>query len=116
MMDKVMDAMQSAETSLNARRSGTAFHAGSLWHAVLFYTAGELVAEQIPGYTPYAEKNGLWDRVWRSPDRSLIEQDWKPHMGGAVTLQQALTKLVSDRASALGPTEHALRAACRIVG
>jgi hypothetical protein len=46
----------------------------------------------------------------------LIEQDWKPHMGGAVTLQQALTKLVSDRASALGPTEHALRAACRIVG
>ena len=99
MMDKVMDAMQSAETSLNAHRSGAAFHSGSIWHAVLFYTAGELVAEQFPGYTPYADKNGLWVRAWPSPDRSLIEQDWKPHMDNSVTVQQALTKLVSDLAS-----------------
>jgi hypothetical protein len=62
-------------------------------------TAGELVAEQIPGYTPYADKNGLWVRAWPSPDRSLLEQDWKPHMDGSVTLQQALTKLMSDLAS-----------------
>jgi hypothetical protein len=99
MMDKLMDAMHSAEMNLHPSRSGAAFHSGSIWHAVLFYTAGELVAEQIPGYTPYADKNGLWVRAWPSPDRSLIEQDWKPHMGGSVTLQQALTKLMSDLAS-----------------
>ncbi len=99
MMDKVMEAMRAAETNLNAHRSGPAFHSGSVWHAVLFYTAGELVAEQIPGYTPYAEKNGLWLRAWPAPDRTVIEQDWKPHMSGSVTLQQSLTKLVSDLAS-----------------
>jgi hypothetical protein len=99
MMGKVMDAMHSAETSLNAHRSGAAFHSGSVWHAVLFYTAGELVAEHIPGYPPYADKNGLWVRAWPSPDRSLIERDWKPHMNGSVTLQQSLTRLVNDLAS-----------------
>ena len=31
-----------------------------LWHAVLFYTSGELVAGLVPGYTSYADKNGLW--------------------------------------------------------
>ena len=103
MMDKVMDAMHSAESSLNAHNSGEAFHSGSIWHAVLFYTAGELVAEQFQGYTPYADKNGLWVRAWPSPDRSLIEQDWKPHLAGLVTLQQALTQLVSDLASTAQP-------------
>jgi hypothetical protein len=98
MMDKVMDAIHAAETNLNAHRSGAAFHSGSAWHAVLFYTAGDLVAEKIAGYTPYADKNGLWVRAWPPPDRSLIEQDWKPHMEGSVSLQQAVTKLVSDLA------------------
>ncbi len=99
MTDKVMEAINSAEAEVNARRRGTDFHTGSLWHAVLFYTAGELVTEQVPGYTPYADKNGLWVRAWPAPDRSLMEQDWKPYINGLVTLQQALTKLVNDVAS-----------------
>lgn len=99
MMGRVMDAMRSAETSLNAHRAGEAFQSGSVWHAVLFYTAGELVKEQIPDYTPYADKNGLWIRAWPPPDRSLIEQDWKPHMDGSISLQRSLTKLVNDLAS-----------------
>jgi hypothetical protein len=99
MMDKVMEAMHSAETNLNAHGSGSAFYSGSIWHALLFYTTGELVAGQISSYTPYADKNGLWVRAWPSRDRSLIEQDWKPHMDGSITLQQALTKLVRDLAS-----------------
>jgi hypothetical protein len=68
--------------------------------AVLFFTAGELVAAQIPGYVPYADKNGLWVRAWPSPDRSLIEKDWKPHQNGSMELQQALSKLADDLASA----------------
>jgi hypothetical protein len=99
MMDKVMEAMGTAETNVNTHRSGGAFHAGSIWHAVLFYTAGVLVAEQLPGYTPYADKNGLWVRAWPTPDRTLIEQDWQPHLDGAVGLQQALAKLVGDLAA-----------------
>jgi hypothetical protein len=99
MMGKVMEAMRAAEAGVNAHRAA-AFHSGSSWHAVLFYTAGELVSEQIPGYTPYADRNGLWIRAWPSPDRALIEQDWKPHMDDAIPLQRSLTKLVSDLASA----------------
>jgi hypothetical protein len=99
MMGKVMDAIHSAETDLNAHSSRTAFHSGSIWHAVLFYTAGDLVAGQIQGYVPYADKNGLWVRAWPSPDRSLVEQDWKPHMDGAVPMQKSLMKLVNDLAS-----------------
>ena len=100
MMEKVMNAMQAAEKAFNSQRTGKVFHAGSLWHAVLFYTAGQLVAEQVHGYTPYADKNGLWVRAWPDPNRKLIEQDWKPHMNGSVSLQQSLAKLVSDLASA----------------
>jgi hypothetical protein len=59
MMGKVRDSITDAEADLNAHRSGAAFHSRAIWHAVLFYTAGELVAEQIPGYTPYSDKNGL---------------------------------------------------------
>jgi hypothetical protein len=100
MMDKVMNAIQAAEANLNSHRSNGPFHSGSIWHAVLFYTAGELVAEQVPGYVPYADKNGLWIRAWPAPDRSMIEKDWKPHLNGSMGLQQSLSKLVDDLASA----------------
>jgi hypothetical protein len=100
MMDKVMNAIQAAEANLNTHRLDRPFHSGAIWHAVLFYTAGELVAEWIPGYVPYADKNGLWVRAWPAPDRSLIEKDWKPHLNGSMELQQALSQLVDDLASA----------------
>lgn len=98
MVEKVRDALAAAEADLNAHRAGTPFHAGSLWHAVLFYTAGELVAERIPGHVPYADKSGLWVRAWPDPDRKLIEQDWLPHMNGKTDLRTALNKLAVDMA------------------
>lgn len=100
MTDKVRNALSAAESDLNAHRSGAAFHSGSIWHAVLFYTDGVLMTEQIPGYISYADKSGLWVRGWPPPDRSLIEKDWKPHIDGPLTLQQSLTKLVKDLAAA----------------
>jgi hypothetical protein len=105
-MDKVMDAIQIAEASLNTHRPNGAFHSVSIWHMVLFYTAGKLVAEQIPGYVPYADKNGLWVRAWPNPDRALIQQDWKLHRNGSLELQQALSKLVDDLPSA---SSHQMR-------
>ncbi|HEY2464483.1 MAG TPA: hypothetical protein VGI32_10520 [Steroidobacteraceae bacterium] len=66
---------------------------------MLFYTAGVLVAEDYPGYVPYAEQHGLWSRAWPEPIRSLIIQDWEPHMKREVNLNGAVTKLVNDLAS-----------------
>jgi hypothetical protein len=100
MMDKVWSAMDAAEANMNAHSSRPALDTGTLWHAVLFYTIGQLVTDRIPGYIPYADENGLWTRAWPAPDRSLIEQDWKPHMNDSVSLQRALTNLVNDFASA----------------
>lgn len=96
MIDKVTDAVRTAETDVNAHRTGAPYRSGTLWHAVLFYTAGELVAQRFAGYVPYAEKNGLWTRAWPSPVRELIERDWKPHMSGAAPLPASISKLVTD--------------------
>jgi hypothetical protein len=105
MMDKVIAAARSSEARMNpgaSSRTGDRrqhLHAETtenIWHAVLFYTIGELVAERIHGYTPYAEANGLWSLVWPAPDRKLIEQDWKPHMQGEVSIDDAIYSLVRD--------------------
>ena len=45
----------------------------------------------------------LWTRAWPSPDRTLIDQAWKPHMNGAVPLSAALDQLVQDLAQAQQP-------------
>lgn len=100
MIEKVVDAVRAAETNESVRASSGTLRSAPLWHAVLFYTAGELVAERIPGYVPYADTNGLWVRAWPDPDHALIAQAWKPHMTGAVPLAAAIAKLVSDVAKA----------------
>jgi hypothetical protein len=99
MIRKVADALRAAEGKEKPRVSEPR-RSAPLWHAVLFYTAGALVAGRVPGYVPYADKNGLWVRAWPDPDRALIEQDWKPHMNGDVPLSAAIAKLVSDVAAA----------------
>jgi len=100
MMDKVTDAIATAEKAANAKRPGRPVHfRRDLWHEVLFYTSGELVAERIPGYVPYADKNGLWIRVWHGPDRALISKDWTRHMDGTEGLQQSIATLVSELAA-----------------
>jgi hypothetical protein len=97
MMDKVINVLESAEKTTNSSHSRGAVHfRRDLWHEVLFFTSGQLVADCIPEYVPFADKNGLWTRAWPGPDRVLIEQDWKPHMNGNVGLQPALAKLVND--------------------
>ena len=56
MVDKVRDAISVAEARFNSRQPSKVFHSGSIWHAVLFHRAGELVREQIAGYIPYARE------------------------------------------------------------
>jgi hypothetical protein len=97
MVDKLQDAIKDAISTLPAEKQKAI--SGSLWHAVLFYTAGELIAENYPGYEPYADHAGLWARAWPDPIRALIIQDWKPHMDGSVTLNGAVAKLLNDLAS-----------------
>lgn len=66
-----------------------------LWHAVLFYTAGEMVRRAIPGYVPYAEANGLWKGAWPMYFDAL-NRDWKPYLEGNVSFADAVSALVKD--------------------
>lgn len=66
-----------------------------LWHAVLFYTTGEMVRRAIPGYVPYAEANGLWKSAWPMCLNPL-NRDWKPYLEGNVSFADAVSALVKD--------------------
>jgi hypothetical protein len=69
----------------------------TLWHAVLFFTAGYEVQQLVSDYTPYADANGLWTRAWPTY-RSPIVRDWQPHLEGKTTLEEAISRLVADAA------------------
>ena len=97
MVGKLQDAIDEATSKLPVEKQKAI--SKSLWHAVLFYTAGDLVAGHNPGYAMYADQAGLWVRAWPEPTRALIVRDWEPHMTGAVTLNDAVTKLVNDLVS-----------------
>jgi len=58
-------------------------------HAVLFYTAGELVRRLLDGYVPYATKNGLYDRSWQGA-LPILEKD------GKIDLATAARNTVTD--------------------
>jgi hypothetical protein len=81
-----------------------------LWHALLFYTTGEMVkrtldahggqssAPQRPeadGYTPYAYRYGLYARGWTSYQRAL-ERSWQPYLEGKVEFDRAILRLVTN--------------------
>lgn len=70
-----------------------------LWHALLFYTTGQMVKRLIEqrgaasSYTPYAYRYGLYDRGWQDYQRAL-ERYWQPYLDGKVSFDRALSELV----------------------
>ncbi|HYL09341.1 MAG TPA: hypothetical protein VEU31_01265 [Candidatus Acidoferrales bacterium] len=92
-----------------------------LWHALLFYTTGEIVQravsspDNVPGtaeqkegsesaspsgkpgasYIPYAVRNGLYTRGW-SGYLQLLERFWQPYLDGKTDFDTAIARLVSS--------------------
>jgi hypothetical protein len=71
------------------------FQRRGFWHAVLFYTSGELTRRLLDGYVPYAVKNGLYDQGWRGA-LPVLEKDWKPYLDGKIDLATAARRMVID--------------------
>lgn len=71
------------------------FRTRNFWHAVLFYTTGEIVRRHLDGYTPYAFKNGLYARAWAGAPE-VLDKDWKPYLDGTIDLATAIRRLVAD--------------------
>ena len=73
-----------------------------LWHAVIFFTSGELVKREMgkqgdPFYEPYAYRFDLygkaagWDRM-----RAALERDWQPYLNGKAGFDAAMRDLFDD--------------------
>ena len=90
LIGKVRDTL-----SAEVKAQNKLFKRRDLWHAVLFYTAGEVVRRQLDGYTPYAFKNGLYDRTWEGLPE-ILDADWRPYIDGKIDMISAVRKLVDD--------------------
>jgi hypothetical protein len=90
-----------------------------LWHALIFYTTGEVIKPVMdtesdaangtslpsgPGgsngspagaeYTPYAKREGLYQRGWESY-LDILTRYWQPYLQGRVTFDDAIAHMVS---------------------
>ena len=71
-----------------------------LWHAVLFYNAGELtrrtLAEDgVPGYVEHAVVHKVYPALCGEGCHERVVAAWNPHLAGKTSLEQALDGLVA---------------------
>ena len=71
-----------------------------LWHALLFYTTGQVVKQMLAGsghdpYKPYAEQNHLYERDWQAYQKAL-DRDWQPYIEDRTDYNTAIKRLASD--------------------
>jgi hypothetical protein len=72
----------------------------NLWHAILFYTSGELTrralqARGITDYVPYAHSKGLYDRTFTGLKQPL-ETYWQFYLDGRMSRDAAIVALVEN--------------------
>ncbi len=70
-----------------------------LSHALIFYIAGDAVQQEIPGYRPYADANGIWNRSL-GRFRSVLDDHWRPYLRGQGTFDDAVAATLRALASA----------------
>jgi hypothetical protein len=70
-----------------------------LWHAVLFYTAGELTARELKvhgvAYTVYADE-GLYRNLCGAGCLEKIAEHWTPRLDGKQSVDSSLSALVAS--------------------
>ena len=81
-----------------------------LWHALVFYTTGEVIRPvlgssgatagdqdgTVPGgYTPYAVREGLYQRGWNDYFK-LLQKFWQPYLDGSASFDDAIARMVSS--------------------
>jgi hypothetical protein len=66
-------------------------------HAIIFFTAGELVRREIPSHTPFAEVRGLWTPGGSPLARyyATVVPIWREYLDGRTSFREALTRITS---------------------
>ncbi len=90
MIQKISDALTA---ELDSQKK--LFQRRAFWHAVLFYTAGEVAQRNLDDYTMFGIKNSVLDRGWPGA-LPILEKDWKPYLDGKIDLATAVHRLVTD--------------------
>jgi hypothetical protein len=66
-------------------------------HPFIFYTAGEVTRRLFPGYVPFAEAAGLWERAQDlGAMRPLLRRHWQRWLDGQITRDEALRRIATD--------------------
>ncbi|MGO9640675.1 MAG: hypothetical protein ACLP1Y_05135 [Candidatus Acidiferrales bacterium] len=70
-----------------------------LWHALLFYTTGEVVRRTLAQqgeaeYTPYAYRYGLYEQRW-SDFEHVLAIYWQPYLDGKVDFDHAIEHVIA---------------------
>jgi len=74
-----------------------------LWHALLFYTTGEVIRPVLiasdqnaprTGYVPYAVREGLYKRGWQDYLR-VLNDFWQPYLDGKTSFDDSIAHMVS---------------------
>lgn len=72
----------------------------NLWHAVLFYNAGEITRRVLAGagidYVEYGAKEDIYANLCGAGCRDQVAAAWDAHLDGSVSIQEALDRLVAD--------------------
>lgn len=84
-----------------------------LWHALVFYTTGEVIRTVLTSpsasasrgdkgggaivsdYNTYAVREGLYQRGWKSY-LELLQRFWQPYLDGKATFDDAIARMVSS--------------------
>lgn len=82
-----------------------------LWHALVFYTTGEVIRPALAsssstagdkegsaaggGYTSYASREALYQRGWKDYF-DVLQRFWQPYLDGQASFDDAISRMVSS--------------------
>lgn len=82
-----------------------------LWHALVFYTTGEVIRPALAsssstagdkegnvpngGYTSYASREALYQRGWKNYF-DVLQRFWQPYLDGQASFDDAIARMVSS--------------------
>lgn len=92
LVQRMQDEIDAAASRLGRKPA----HA-DLWHALMFYTTGELVRRRLPTVEPYAIKYGMWEHDWPGLFE-ILERRWKPFLDGQGSFREAIGTIVAEEA------------------
>jgi hypothetical protein len=90
MIQKISDALAA---ELDSQKK--LFQRRAFWHAVLFYTTGEIAQRHLDNYTMFGIQKGVVERGWPGA-LPVLEKDWKPYLDGKIDLATAVHRLMED--------------------